>query len=97
MADGGAALQPREHVGVEDVGDQPHVAVDVERLAVGGDDAGGLLPAVLEGVEAQVGEVGGLFGLADGPDPEDAALVLQLVLDGVVPHEAAEYNDLRLK
>ncbi len=97
VADGGAARQPPEHVGVEDVGHQPHVAVDVERLAVGGDDAGGLLPAVLEGVEAQVGEVGGLFGLADGPDPEDAALVLQLVLDGVVPHEAAEYNDLRLK
>ncbi len=49
-------------------------------------------PAVLEGVEAQVGEVGRFLGLADGPDPEDAALVLQLVEDGVVAHGATQYN-----
>ncbi len=43
------------------------------------DDAGALLPAVLERVEAEVREVGGL-GMTE--DPEDAALVLELVEHG---------------
>jgi hypothetical protein len=63
--------------------------VHVEGAAVGGDDARRLLPAVLEGVQAEVGEVGGLFAAAEGPDPEDAALLLELVVDGVVTHGGA--------
>ena len=45
-------------------------------LAVGGGDAGALLPAVLQRVEAEVGEVGGL-GVPE--DAEDAALVFEFV------------------
>ena len=97
VADGRVALQRREHVGVEDVRDEPHLAVDVERLAVGRDDAGRLLAAVLQRVQAEVGVVRRLLGVALGPDPEDPALLLLLVEDGVVPHEAAEYNGPRLK
>jgi hypothetical protein len=86
VADGGAALQPREHVRREDVRDEPHLAVDVEALAVGGDDPGRLLAAVLERVEPEVGVVRGVLELAEGPDPEDSTLFLLLVEDGVVPH-----------
>ena len=46
------------------------------RVAVGGDDAGALLAAMLQRVEAEVREVGRL-GVAE--DAEDAALVLELV------------------
>ena len=51
------------------------------RVAVGGDDAGALLAAVLEGVETEIREVGGL-GMPE--DPEDTALVLELVEHGMV-------------
>src|SRR6266542_5747340 len=86
VADGGSAGQLGEHVGGEDVGDEPHAPVDVERAAVRGHDPGRLLAAVLQGVQPEVGEVGGFVALAEGPGAEDAALVLHLVVDGVVPH-----------
>src|SRR3981189_2621698 len=54
------ALSPagefRECAGDEDFFDLAHGAVDVEVVAVAGDDAGGFLAAMLERVEAEVGE-----------------------------------------
>ena len=61
---------------VERVGHVAHRARDAHLLAVGGGDAGALLAAVLERVEAEIREVGG-FGMAE--DAEDAALVFELV------------------
>ena len=49
----------------------------VELLAVARDDAGRLLPAVLQRVQAEVGHVRGL-GVAE--DAEDAALVVEVVV-----------------
>ena len=63
---------------VEDLRDQPHVLVDHDPAAVARGDAGRLLPAVLQGVEAEVRELRDL--LARRPDPEDAARVLGTVL-----------------
>ena len=60
---------------VEDLADQAEVLVDDERTAVADRDAGGLLAAVLQRVEAEVGELGDL--LAGRPDAEDAAGVLR--------------------
>jgi hypothetical protein len=40
--------------------------------AVGDDDSGAFFPAVLEGIEAEVSQLGGL-GVAE--DPEDAAFL----------------------
>ena len=45
---------------VERFGHVPHRARDAQLLAVGAADAGALLAAMLERVEAEVGEVGGL-------------------------------------
>jgi len=42
------------------------VAVDL--TVAGGADAGGFLAAVLEGVEAEIGELGGLGVAVDGDD-----------------------------
>ena len=59
---------------VEDLRDQAHVLVDEDLAAVADRDAGRLLAAVLQGVEAEVGQLGDV--LAGRPDPEDAAGVL---------------------
>src|SRR5699024_3072181 len=40
---------------VEDLGDQPHVLVDEDLLPVAGGDPGGLLAAVLQSVQPEVG------------------------------------------
>ena len=69
---------------VEDLRDQAHVLVDQDLLAVADGDAGRLLAAVLQGVEAEVGELGDLgrvvAGAVTGPDAEDPAGVLRAPL-----------------
>ena len=80
VPDGEVPAQRRQRPLVEDLGDQPHVLVDEDRAAVGGGDACRLLPAVLQGVEAVVGELGDL--LAGSPDAEDPAGVLRALLAG---------------
>ena len=65
---------------VEDLGDQAHVLVDQDLPAVADRDAGRLLAAVLQGVEAEVGQLGDV--LAGGPDAEDATGVLRSLLAG---------------
>ena len=77
VADGRGADQLVEHVAVEDVRHQPHALVDVELLAVGRDDAGRFLAAVLELVEPVVGELGGVRMAVDA---EHAAVVLRIML-----------------
>ena len=65
-----------EHFVGEDFRDQAH-ALDVgEVLAVGGGDAGGLLAAMLQRVEARVGLPRGVGMAVDG---DHAALFAQLV------------------
>ena len=60
---------------------EAHRAVRVELLAVARDDAGRLLPAVLERVEPEISHVRG-FGVAE--DAENAALVVEMVVAVVV-------------
>jgi hypothetical protein len=76
VADGGRAGQTVETLLVEDLGDEPHGALGAEHAAVGGDDAARLLPAVLELVEAEVGEA---RRLRVPVDAEHAALVSETV------------------
>ena len=80
VADREVAAQRRERALVEHLGHQPHVLVDEQPLAVGGRDPGRLLPAVLQGVEPVVGQLGDV--LTGGPDAEDAAGVLRPLLAG---------------
>src|SRR5690348_7375675 len=75
---GAIAGEATEPVAAEDVGDPTHGLLDVESVAVGGRNARGLLPAVLEGVEAEIGDVGGLGVI---PHAEEAALVVELVVE----------------
>ena len=60
----------------EDVADQAGGAVIVEMPAVEGDDAGGLLAAMLQGVQAERG-VGG--GIGSAVDAEQRTLLVKLV------------------
>jgi hypothetical protein len=74
-------LQELEVALVEDLGDQAHVTVDEDLLAVAGSDAGRFLPPVLQGIEPEVGEFGGFF--AGCPDSEHTAFVLRSAVLGV--------------
>ena len=77
MADRGRAGQAVDHLAAgEGVADEAHAALGMEALAVEGDDAGGLLAAVLERVQAERGDGGGV-GMAE--DAEDAAFLAQPV------------------
>jgi hypothetical protein len=62
VADGAGAFELGQDVAVENVSDMAHPAMRDQRLAVGRDDAGGFLPAMLQRVETQVCEVG-CFGV----------------------------------
>ena len=66
----------RRQVGVgEHLVDQTQVLADKDGVAVAHGDAGGLLPAVLQGKQSEVGQSGDVA--AGRPDAEDAALVVQ--------------------
>src|SRR5262249_17863281 len=74
VADSAGPLQSRDYVAVEDVRDQSHPAMRDERLAVGGNDAGGFLSAMLQRVEPEVGQVGGFRMPVDA---EHAAFLME--------------------
>ena len=84
VADREVALERLERRLVEDLRDQAHVLVDQDLAAVADRDAGGLLPAVLQGVQPEVGQLGDV--LARGPDTEHAAGVLRALVLGVEGH-----------
>ena len=49
----------------------------MERGAIGGDDAGGFLAAMLQGIEAEIGELGG-FGMAE--DAADTTVIVEVIV-----------------
>ena len=76
VTDGRATRKSGEPRFIEDVGDVAHLPFDEKLLPVERGDPGRLLPAVLERVEAQVRDVGGVLGVGD---PENAAFVAESV------------------
>ena len=77
MTDGGAALQPGDDLGLgEAVADQAEAPLGMETPAVEGDDAGRLLAAMLERVQAERRQG---CGIVMAEDAEDAAFLAQLV------------------
>ncbi len=80
-AGGGVARVPDRDVAlercqrglVEDLGDQAHVLVDEDLAAVADRDAGRLLAAVLQGVEAVVGQLGDVLPGAHTPKTPQAS------------------------
>src|SRR5262245_33810741 len=77
VTDGAMPGQPSQALRAEHVGHPAHGLLDVELLAVGGRDTRGLLPAMLEGVETEVGDVGRFRMI---PDAEHATFVVELVV-----------------
>ncbi len=75
VTDGQVAVQRLQGGLIEDLRDEAHVLVHEDLAAVGHGDTGRLLPAVLQGVDAEVGEFGHV--LARRPYPEHAAGVLR--------------------
>ena len=78
VADGKRAGKLGEHAGLlENFFDFAHGAVELQFRAVARDDAGGFLAAMLERVEAEIGEVGRLRMTEDA---EDATVVVEVVV-----------------
>ena len=75
MPDGQVPLQGTQMRLVEDLRDQTHVLVDDDPAAVGDRDPGRLLAAVLQRIQAEVGELGDL--LPGGPHTKDTAGILR--------------------
>lgn len=71
VPDGGGAGEPGEFGLINDVGDETDAGDGAEDAVVDSDDSGALLAAVLESVEGEVAETGGV-GVA--VDANDAAL-----------------------
>jgi hypothetical protein len=71
------AGKPREHLRLENFLHQPHAFFEVEFAAVAGHDPSRLLPAMLQGIQAQVGD---LRGFAVAEDPAYAAVVVEPVV-----------------
>ena len=68
MADGHNAGQALDHLAAgESIADEAEPAFGVKAAAVEGDDAGGLLAAMLKGVESERGD-GGSFGVAENAE-----------------------------
>ena len=77
VAHGRGAGQAGEHLGLKDLLHQAHALFQVQRGAIGRDDAGRFLAAVLQGVEPQIGELGG-FGMAE--DAADTAVIVEVIV-----------------
>ena len=68
-------------------------AVGVIVLAIEADDAGRFLPAMLQGVEAECDEAGGIFG---APNSEHAAFLAELVVvEGMGGQHEARIHSVR--
>ena len=70
MADRGGPGEIVQDVSREDVGDVPHPGTASQLRPLAGDDPAGFLTAMLERVEAEVGQFRG-FGMTE--DSDDAA------------------------
>jgi hypothetical protein len=82
VADGQVAVEAGQSAVVEHAGHQALVLDDRELLAIADGHAGRLLAAVLEGEEAEIGELGdGLVGRPPrGVEADDAARLLEVVV-----------------
>ena len=74
MTDRGPAEQAGQHPFIEDIADVAHGPREANAAIIGDGDAGAVLPAVLQRVQAQVGDVGRILVAVN---PEDAARVLE--------------------
>ena len=76
MADRHVPGQLLEFMLAEDLADEAHPLAGLDGLAVAGADACALLAAVLQGVQAEVCQVG---GLRVAEDRADAALLVEVI------------------
>jgi hypothetical protein len=81
VADRSCAGEFVQNVWRENFFDFAHGAVSVEFVAVGGNNTGGFLAAMLECVETEVDEFG-CFGVAE--DSDDTAVVVEVVVEELV-------------
>ena len=77
VADRQVARKLREHAGLKNFFHFAHGAMQMQIDSVAGDNAGGFLPAMLQSIKSQVGQLRGFF-VAE--DPEHATFVVKVVV-----------------
>src|SRR6266516_3111074 len=80
-----------ECVGVEGLRHQAHVLVHAQDMTVAGRNPGALLPAVLQGIKAEIGQVGNV--LAGGVDAEQTAGFVHPLVGHQMTHQNAVSQD----
>src|SRR6476660_600147 len=76
VADGHRSCEVLEGLIVENVRDQSHALMQVEMIAVPGDDAGRFLSAVLQRIKSEIRQIGRFLVAVDA---EDGTLVVKLI------------------
>jgi hypothetical protein len=79
MPDGDMPAKLRERLLVKDLGYQPHAGVELYPVAIGGGDAGALLPAVLQGEESEECKTGDIL-MVGKKYPENTTTFAQVSL-----------------
>src|SRR5262249_3191569 len=77
VTDSGGAGKFVQNIGLEDFFDLSHGAVGGKFAVVGRNDAGRFLSAMLQRIQAQVGELGRLLVAVD---PDDATVVVEVIV-----------------
>ena len=76
VSDGHRTGQSFERVIIIDIRDKPLALIDMKVLAVAGDDAGGFLSAMLQRIQAKIGQVSGFLVAIDA---EDGTFVMEFI------------------
>ncbi len=86
VADGGIAGERREPLIGKNIGNESHTFYDAEFCAIGSAHSGSFLAAMLQGVEA---EVGGFRGVGLAENAEDAAMIVEMIVDEMPANRSA--------
>src|SRR5205823_4259008 len=92
VPDGRVPLEGVYHFLRKHLGDVDHAFVANYLVSIGCSDSGALLPAMLESVEAKIGELGRLRVSLDG---EDSTMVVELVVGQAMVREKMERRQHR--
>src|SRR5439155_22910730 len=87
VSDGRGPFEGVDHFLSKNLGDVAHAFVADDLVSIGCSDSGALLPAMLESMEAKIGELG-RFGVS--LDGEDSTMVVELVVGQAMVREKME-------
>ena len=68
MTDSQVARETLQNALAKDIGNKSHLLMDDDFFAITGNNSGTFLASVLEGIQAEIGELGGILVAKDSAD-----------------------------